>query len=136
MQATTLLPAVLLGLTLATEAAAGELKLEVGDAISLEAEEVTLREVLVEISEAAPLTLVERGAAPEGPVSLTVEANTWQGFFRKLLGRESHLLTLDADTGAPRQLVVRWDAVRELQATMPAGGGAPRPVWSGARSAW
>ncbi|MGH6917422.1 MAG: hypothetical protein ACREJ0_06925 [Geminicoccaceae bacterium] len=109
---------------LATRAAAGEVALEVGETIVLEAEGATLREAVLAISEAVPLTLVERGAAPEEPVSLTVEANTWQGFFRRLLGSESHLLTLDRATGKPTQLVVRWDAVRELQAAAPEGGAA------------
>jgi hypothetical protein len=94
----------------------------VGEIIALEAEDATLREAVLALSEAVPFTLVERGASPEAPVSLRVEANTWQGFFRRLLGRESHLLTLDRATGKPTQLVVRWDAVRELQAATPEGG--------------
>ena len=105
----------------ATGAAAGEVVLEIGETIALEAEDATLREAVLALSEAVPLTLVERGAPPEEPVSLRVEASTWQGFFRRLLGRESHLLTLDRATGKPTQLVVRWDAVRELQAAAPDG---------------
>jgi hypothetical protein len=104
--------------------AAGEVALEVGDVIALEAEDATLREVLLEIGEAVPLTLVERGAAPDQPVSLTLEAATWPGLFRKLLGRESHLLTLDGETGTPRRLVVRWDAVGDARVGTAAAGAA------------
>jgi hypothetical protein len=71
-----------LSIVLATRAAAGGVALEVGQTISLDAEAVTLRETLLAIGETVPLTLVERGAPPEAPISLTVEANTWQGFFR------------------------------------------------------
>jgi hypothetical protein len=92
----------------------GEVILEVEEAISLEVDAATLREAILAISEAVPMTLVERGPAPEEPLSLALEAKTWPGLFRKLLGRESHLLTLD-DSGAPTRLVVRWDAVREAR---------------------
>jgi hypothetical protein len=122
MKAATIISAAVLSLTLAIRAVAGEAVLEVGETISLEAKEATRREAALAISEAVPLTLVERGEAPQEPVSLTVEANTWQEFFRRLLGRESHLLTLDRATGKPTQLVVRWDAVREIQAAGPEGG--------------
>jgi hypothetical protein len=105
---------VMLGLGVLTRASAGEVVLEVGDRISLELQEATLREALLEIGRTVPLDLTERGTAPEQAVSLTVEAQTWQGMFRKLLGRESHLLTLDAASGTPTGLVVRWDAVRDL----------------------
>ena len=132
MRATTILSAIVLSLGLVTKAAAGDVALEVGDTISLEAEDATLREAVLAISEAVPLTLVERGAPPEEPVSLTVEASTWQGFFRRLLGRESHLLTVDRATGKPTQLVVRWDAVREIQAA-PQGG--PSDIESRIRAA-
>jgi hypothetical protein len=121
MRATTTMCAVAMCVCLAARAGAGDVALDIGDAISLEAQKMTLRQALVEISEAVPFTLVERGTPPEEPVSLAVEAKTWQGLFRKLLGRESHLLTLDRATGKPTQLVVRWDAVREFQAALPAG---------------
>jgi hypothetical protein len=111
--------ASVLSLALAIHSAAGEVALEVGETISLEANEATLREAVLAISEVVPLTLVERGKPPEDLVSLTIEGTTWQVFFRRLLGRESHLLTLDGDTGNPTRLVVRWDAVREVQAALP-----------------
>ena len=121
MRATTTMCAVAMCVGLAARAGAGDVALDIGAAISLEAQKMTLRQALVEISEAVPFTLVERGTPPEEPVSLAAEAKTWQGLFRKLLGRESHLLTLDRATGKPTQLVVRWDAVREFQAALPAG---------------
>jgi hypothetical protein len=117
--------AVVLGAGLMTAAAAGEVVLEVGDPISLELEGATLREALLEIGKAVPLTLTERGAAPQQPLSLSIEAQTWEGLFRKLLGGESHLLALDAATGLPTRLVVRWDAVREAQSA-----GTPAPAAS------
>jgi len=124
MWAAKILSAIVLSAGLVTKAAAGEVALEVGETISLEAEVATLREAVLAISAAVPLTLVERGAPPEEAVSLKVEASTWQGFFRRLLGRESHLLTVDRATGKPTQLVVRWDAVREIQAAAPEGAAA------------
>jgi len=119
MRAATIVSAAVLSLALPIRAAAGEVALEVGETISLEAKEATLREAVLAISEVVPLTLVERGKPPEDLVSLTIEGTTWQDFFRRLLGRESHLLTLDGDTGNPTRLVVRWDAVREVSATLP-----------------
>jgi hypothetical protein len=119
MKAATIVSASVLSLALAIHSAAGEVALEVGETISLEANEATLREAVLAISEVVPLTLVERGKPPEDLVSLTIEGTTWQVFFRRLLGRESHLLTLDGDTGNPTRLVVRWDAVREVQAALP-----------------
>jgi hypothetical protein len=124
MRVTTILSAVVLSVSLVTTVRAGEVVLEVGKTITLEAEEATLREAVLALSKAVPFILVERGAPPEAPVSLTVEASTWQGFFRRLLGQESHLLTLDSASGKPTQLVVRWDAVREIQATAPEGTAA------------
>jgi hypothetical protein len=124
MWVTVTLSALVLSVGLATRAAAGEVALEIEETIALEAEEATLREVVLAISEAVPLTLVERGKPPKEPVALTIEAETWQGFFRKLLGRESHLLTLDRATGNPTRLVVRWDAIREVQAAEPDAGAA------------
>jgi hypothetical protein len=123
MRVTTILSAVVLSVGLVARTAAGDVALEVGETIALEAEDATLREAVLALSEAVPFTLVERGVAPAEPVSLAVEASTWQGLFRRLLGRESHLLTLDRATGKPMQLVVRWDAVR-LQAAAPEGGAA------------
>jgi hypothetical protein len=105
-------------------AGAGEVVLKTGVPISVEAEGSTLREVLVAVSNAVPLSVIERGEPPQEPVSLTVEARTWHGFFRKLLGSESHLLTLHGDTGTPKQLVVRWDAVRRNQPALPVGEAA------------
>jgi hypothetical protein len=122
MRVKTAAAALVLGVGMVARAAAGEVVLEVGETIALEAEEATLRDAVLAISKAVPLTLVERGEAPQQSVSLTIEANTWQGFFRRLLGRESHLLILDRATGKPTQLVVRWDAVRELLAAAPEGG--------------
>jgi hypothetical protein len=124
MRVMTIAVAVVLGASLTTRAAAGEVVLEVGDPISLELEGATLREALLEIGKAVPLVLTERGAAPEEPLSLSVEAQTWEGLFRKLLGGESHLLALDAATGMPTRLVVRWDAVREAQSTGTAAAAA------------
>jgi hypothetical protein len=115
--------AVAMCVGLAARAGAGEVALDIGDAISLEAQKMILRQALVEISEAVPFTLVERGTPPEEPVSLAVEAQTWQGLFRKLLGREGHLLTLDA-AGTPTKLVVRWDAVRARQGATATAGAA------------
>jgi len=125
MRMRTMAAAVVLGASLMTRAAAGEVvvEVEVGDHISLELEGATLREALLEIGKVVPLTLTERGAAPEQPLSLSIEAQTWEGLFRKLLGRESHLLALDAATGTPTRLVVRWDTVRAAQST-----GAPAAV--------
>jgi hypothetical protein len=122
MRGTRVMAALMLSAGLISRAAAGEVALEVGERIALGAEQVTLREALLEISEAVPLILVERGVPPPEPVSLFLEAQTWQGLLRKLLGRESHLLTLDRATGKPTRLVVRWDAVQTIQATAPAGG--------------
>jgi hypothetical protein len=116
--------AVVLAVGLTARAAASDVALEVGETIALEAEQATWREVVDAISEAVPLALVERGKPPEEPVSLTVEAKTWQGFFRRLLGQESYLLTLDGDTGKPTRLVVRWDTLREVQAAAPDVGAA------------
>jgi hypothetical protein len=99
--------AAVLSVGLVTGVAAGEVALEVGETIALEAEQATWREVVDAIGEAVPLALVERGEPPEEPVSLTVEVKTWQGFFPRLLGRESHLLTVDGATGKPTRLVVR-----------------------------
>jgi hypothetical protein len=124
MRVKTAAAALVLGVGMVARAAAGEVVLEVGETIALEAEEATLRDAVLAISKAVPLTLVERGEAPQQSVSLTIEANTWQGFFQRLLGRESHLLILDRATGKPTQLVVRWDAVRELLAATPEGGTA------------
>jgi hypothetical protein len=124
MRVKTAAAALVLGVGMVARAAAGEVVLEVGETIALEAEEATLRDAVLAISKAVPLTLVERGEAPQQSVSLTIEANTWQGFFQRLLGRESHLLILDRATGKPTQLVVRWDAVRELLAAAPEGGTA------------
>jgi hypothetical protein len=136
MRVMTMAAAVVLGTGLLTGAAAGEVELEVGDAISLRLEDATLREALLEVGKTVPLTLTERGAAPEEPVSLTVEAQTWQGLFRKLLGRESHLLTLDAATGTPTSLVVRWDAVRDIPgAGMTAATGGAASVEARIRAA-
>lgn len=127
--------AVVLVVGLVTRAAAGDVVLEVGDDISLALQETTLREALLEIQKAVPLTLTERGPAPTEPVSLIVEAQTWQGLFRKLLGREGHLLTLD-QSGTPTRLVVRWDAVREVQAAGAASGAAgPDDIESRIRAA-
>ena len=136
MRVMTMAVAVVLGTGLLTGAAAGEVELDVGDAISLRLEDATLREALLEVGKTVSLTLTERGAAPEEPVSLTVEAQTWQGLFRKLLGRESHLLTLDAATGTPTGLVVRWDAVRDLPgAGTAAASGDPGDIEARIRAA-
>jgi hypothetical protein len=141
MSVITTTAAFVLSVGLVTRAAAGEVVLEVGDAILLELEQATLREALLEIGKAAAFSLSERGAAPEQLVSLRVEAQTWEGLFRKLLGRESHLVTLDAATGTPIRLVVRWDAVREAQdaetrpgprapaTSKPASAGLPVRSW-------
>jgi hypothetical protein len=106
--------------SLASAAVAGEVTLEVGESIALETDAATLQETVRAIAEEVPLTLVERGAPPQDQVSLSVEAATWPGFFRRLLGSESHLLSVDRATGKPTQLVVRWDAVRASQAAAPA----------------
>jgi hypothetical protein len=86
MRGTRVIAAVLLSAGLISRAAAGEVALEVVEGIALEVEGATLREALLEVSEAAPFTLVERGAPSEDVVSLAVEAQTWEGLFRKLLG--------------------------------------------------
>ncbi len=108
------------GLTL--PAAAGEgLTLEVGETISLKAEEVFLRQVLVELSEAVPFTLIERGAALDQPVSFDFEASDWADALGVLLRGEGYTLTTDAATGQPRTLVVDWDVVGESLALMTTG---------------
>ena len=65
MRVMTMAVAVVLGTGLLTGAAAGEVELDVGDAISLRLEDATLREALLEVGKTVPLTLTERGAAPE-----------------------------------------------------------------------
>lgn len=120
MRMTTIAVGIVTSVGLVARAMAGDVAIEVGDAISLEVEEVSLREVLVEIGETVPLTLVERGVALEEPVSLTLEGETWPDLLGRLIGRESYLLTFDGDTGKPTRLVVLWDAVRERRAAGPA----------------
>lgn len=127
MQVNMTVAAVALSAGLVTSAAAGDVALEVGETIALEVEDATLREAVLALGETVPFALVERGAPPEAPVSLIVEADSWQGLFRKLLGREGHLLALDRASGMPTRLVVRWDAVREVPATMAAGEAARGP---------
>ena len=124
MRKMTIVAGFVVGFDLIAGTAAGDVVIEVGQTISLEAQDVTLREALLQIGKTVRFSLSERGAAPEWPVSLRIEAQTWQGLFRKLLGRESHLLTLDAATGTPIRLVVLWDAVREAQ---DGRGGRPGP---------
>jgi hypothetical protein len=133
MQVNLTVAAVALSVALVTGAAA-EVALEVGETIAVEVEDASLREAVVALGEAVPFALVERGAPPEAAVSLIVEASTWQGLFRKLLGREGHLLTLDRATGMPTRLVVRWDAVREMQATGPGGGAGDGDIESRIRA--
>ena len=65
MRVITMAAGVVLGAGLVTAAAAGEVELEVGGAISLRLEDATLREAVLEVGKTVPLTLTERGAAPE-----------------------------------------------------------------------
>jgi hypothetical protein len=105
---------------LAAGPALGAVVLEIGETIALETDAATLQETVRAIAEAVPLALVERGAPPEDQVSLSIEVANWPGLFGRLLGRESHLLTIDPVTGQPTQLVVRWRAVRADRADAPA----------------
>ena len=68
--------AVCAGLAMPVAADEG-LTLEVGDKITLKAEELFLRQVLVALSEAVPFTLVERGETLDQPVSFDFEASDW-----------------------------------------------------------
>ncbi len=102
---------------LAEPAAAGEgLTLEVGEEIYLKAEDVFLRQVLIEFSERVPFTLIESGEALDQPVSFDFEASSWEDAISALLRGEGYTLTTDAVTGQPKILVVVWNVVGEALA--------------------
>ena len=126
MRARTILCAVTVCAGLAMPAAADEgLTLQVGERITLKAEDMVIRQVLVELSEAVPFTLVERGEIPDQPVSFDFEAADWAEAIGVLLRGEGYSLTTDGATGQPRRLVVDWDVVGEaLPGAAPSGGTA------------
>ena len=118
--------AVCAGLSIPGAAVAGgAVTVEVdGEAIALKAEDVLLRQVLVELSEFVPFELVERGEALEQPFSFDFEASSWAYAFHELLRGEGYALTTDEVTGQPEMLVVDWDVVGESLGLARSGAGA------------
>ena len=115
--------AVCAGLAMPEVAVASDaVTIEIGDKISLKAEDVLLRQVLVELSEAVPFELVERAEALEQPISFDFAVESWEDAIGVLLRGEGYALTTDAASGQPEMLVVDWDVVGEALAAAPAGG--------------
>ena len=85
--------AVCAGLTMPAAADKG-LTLKVGEKITLKAEDLFFRQVLVELSEAVPFTLVERGETLDQPVSFDFEASDWADAIDVLLRSEGDLSPL------------------------------------------
>ena len=140
MRVRTILCAVVLaaglGTALETGVAAGDaVTLEVGEEISLKAEDVFLRQVLVELSERVPFKLIERGETLDQPVSFDFEASDWADAINVLLRGEGYTLTTDAASGQPRTLVVDWEIVGESLALMTTGGPAEDDVEAKIRAA-
>ena len=134
------LAAVLVGLALASGAVAGERKvtIELGETISLRAEEIPLEQIVTELGEAIPVSVVVHGEALEERVTLAIEAPDWPALISKLLGRESYVLIFDGDTRTPVRLVILWDAVREARAEAARGttsAGSAEAIESRIRSA-
>ena len=132
--------AFLVGLALASGAMAGEQKvtIELGETISLRAEEIPLKQVVTELGEAMSVSVVVHGEALEERVTLAIEAPDWPALISKLLGRKSYVLIFDGDTGAPVRLVILWDAVRQARAEAARGStsaGSAEDIESRIRSA-
>lgn len=124
MRVRTIFCAAVVAAGLAATAAAEEgMTLEVGEKITLKAEDLFLRQVLVELSEAVPFTLIERGETLDQPVSFDFEASDWADAISVLLRGKGYTLTTDSTTGQPKVLVVGWDVVGESFAL--AATGAP-----------